>query len=268
MKTIRPVFKCHGGKFYLAQWIISHFPANYAEMTYLEPYCGGANVLLNKQKSSIEVINDLDDNIVRIYQALRDEPKEFIRRLNLCKYCEKTFERAAKKAKTAEFDDYLDQAVNEFIVRRMSRGGLKKAFAWSNRLRGGQPGDVNAWETALKGLPDLAERLKEVYAFSKPAIEVMKTFNQPDAFVYCDPPYLHETRVSKTVYSSEMTTDDHIELAHMLNSWNGKAMLSGYMSPLYRRLYRDWNIEKKKISNHSSQQKSKEKKVEILWKNF
>lgn len=268
MNHIRPAVKVHGGKFYLAHWIISHFPANYAEMTYLEPYCGGANVLFNKQKSSIEVINDLDNNIVRIYQALRDEPKEFIRRLNLCKYCEKTFERAAKKAKTAEFDDYLDQAVNEFIVRRMSRGGLKKAFAWSNRLRGGQPGDVNAWETALKGLPDLAERLKEVYAFSKPAIEVLKTFNQPDAFVYCDPPYLHETRVSKTVYASEMTTDDHIELAHMLNSWNGKAMLSGYMSPLYRRLYRDWNVEKKKISNHSSQQKSKEKKVEILWKNF
>ena len=234
-------------------------------MTYLEPYCGGANVLLNKDKSSIEVINDLDSNIIQIYRALRDEPKEFLRRLNLCKYCQETFERAAKKNK---FDDYLDHAVNEFILRRMSRGGLRAAFAWSNRLRGGKPGDVNAWETSVKTLPDLAERLKETYVMCKPAIDVIQAFNQPNTLVYCDPPYLHETRVSKTVYSSEMTTDDHIELAHALNKFNGKAMISGYASPLYNRLYKDWNIEKKKVANHSSQQKSKEKKVEVIWKNY
>ena len=265
MKTIRPVFKCHGGKFYLAQWIISHFPENYAEMIYLEPFCGGANVLLNKEKSEIEIINDLDVNTIQIYQALRDEPKEFIRRLNLCKYSEETFAKALKKV---QFDDYLEIAVNEFILRRMSRGGLKKAFAWSNRLRGGQPGDVNAWETSLKSLPDLSERIKEVYIFNRPAIDIIKSFNSSNTFLYCDPPYLHETRVSKTVYSSEMNTDDHIELAHVLNSFNGKAMISGYQSPLYNRLYKGWNIEKKKIANHSSQQKAKEKKTEILWKNF
>jgi DNA adenine methylase len=122
-KSVRPVFKCHGGKFYLNAWIISNFPENYQEMTYLEPFCGGANVLLNKKKSTVEIINDLDSSVINIYQALRDEPKEFIRRLNLCKYTEETFERSLKKT---QYDDYLDQAVNEFILRRMSRGGLKK----------------------------------------------------------------------------------------------------------------------------------------------
>lgn len=265
MKKVRPIFKCHGGKFYICDWVISNFPENYAEMTYLEPFCGGANVLLNKEQSVIEIVNDLDPSVIQIYQALRDEPKEFIRRLNLCKYCEETFTRATKKT---QYDDYLDQAVNEFIIRRMSRGGLKKAFAWSNRLRGGQPGDVNAWMTAIKGLSDLSERINEVYIFNKPAIEIMKSFNSPNTLLYCDPPYLHETRVSKTVYSSEMTTDDHIELAHALNAFEGKAMISGYASPLYNRLYKEWNVEKKKIANHSSQQKVKEKKVEIIWKNY
>lgn len=265
MKTIRPVFKCHGGKFYLAKWVIDNFPENYENMTYIEPYIGGANVLINKKKSVNEIMSDLDANIIEIYHALRDEPKELIRRLNLCKYCEETFERASKKTK---FDDYLDHAVNEFIVKRMSRGGLGKAFAWSNRTRGGQPGDVNAWQTAIKGLPNLAERLKEVYIFNKPAIDVIKAFDSPNSFTYCDPPYLHETRVSKTVYASEMSTEDHIELAHTLNAFQGKAMISGYMSPLYARLYKNWNVEKKKIANHSSQKKTKDKKIEILWKNF
>ena len=261
----RALIKYHGGKHYLSPWIISLFPENYKDMTYVEPYCGGANVLLNKEKSFIEVINDIDKDVMNIYRALRDEPKEIIRRLNLCKYCEETFERATKKT---HFDDYLDNAVNEFILRRMSRGGLKKAFAWSERLRGGQPGDVNAWETAIKALPDLAERLEEIYIFNLPALNVIKSFNLENTLLYCDPPYLHETRVSKTVYSSEMSTDDHIELAHSLNKFNGKVLISGYPSPLYNRLYKGWNVEKKKIANNASQKKVKDKKVEIIFKNF
>lgn len=264
MKT-RPVFKCHGGKYYLAPWIISHFPENHESMTYVEPYCGGANVLLNKPKSAVEVMNDIDLSLINIYRALRDEPKDFIRRLNLCKYCEETFEKALNKGQQ---EDYLDSAINEFILRRMSRGGLKKAFAWSKRLRGGQPGDVNAWKTAITSLPDLSTRLHGVFIFNKDALEVIRAFNTPETLLYCDPPYLLETRVSKTVYSSELSTDDHIELAHALNNFNGKVVLSGYASPLYNRLYKGWNVDKRKVANHSSQKAKKEKKTEMLWMNF
>ena len=257
MKKAKSIFKCHGGKFYVCDWVISNFPEKYTEMTYLEPFCGGASILLNKEKSDIEIINDIDLEVIQIYQALRDEPKEFIRRLNRCKYSEETFEKTVKKEKS---EDYLENAVNEFVIGRMSKGGLKKAFSWSNRLRGGQPEEVNTWMTTIKTLPCVSERLKEVYIFNKPALEVMKAFNLPNTLVYCDPPYLHETKVSKTVYSSEMTTDDHIELSHILNSFKGKAIISGYSSPLYNRLYKGWNTEKKKVT--------KENKIEIIWKNY
>ena len=265
MKTIRPAIKCHGGKFYLAKWILSNFPENHQEMTYIESYCGGANILFNKPKSKIEVINDIDIGLIQIYRALRDEPKEFLRRLKICKYCEETFDRALKKD---EPKDYLEYAVNEFILRRMSRGGLKKAFAWSERTRGGKPGDINAWETALEGLPVLGERLQEVFIYNKPAVEVIKSFNNPNTLLYLDPPYLQETRVSKNAYTFEMTTDDHIELANVLKKFQGKVILSGYASPLYNRLYKGWTVCKRKVTNHASQQKTKKTKTEVIWKNF
>lgn len=262
MKNVRPAIKVHGGKYYLANWIESNFPTDYDKMTYVEPYCGGANVLLNKQRSKIEVINDIDLSLVDIYRALRDEPKDFIRRLNLCKYCEETFEKSLKKAATPQ-EDYLDGAITEFILRRMSRGGLKKAFAWSNRLRGGQPGDVNAWETALASLPGLSERLNGVFIFNKNAVEIIQAFNTPDTLLYCDPPYLLETKVSKKVYSSELSTNDHIDLAYLLNNFKGKVVLSGYASPLYNRLYKNWTIQKRKISKAK-----KDQKTEIIWMNY
>lgn len=265
MKTIRPAIKCHGGKFYLSKWILSHFPEGFENMTYVEPYCGGANVFFNKSKSKIEVINDIDTGVVQIYRALRDEPAEFIRRLKICKYSEETFERALKKT---QIEDYLEHAVNEFILRRMSRGGLRKAFAWSERKRGGKPGDINAWETAIKGLSSLSEKLQEVFIFNKSAVEVIKSFNASSTLLYLDPPYLQETRVSKNAYSFEMTEDEHVELANVLKRFHGKVIISGYSSPLYNKLYKGWKVCRRKVANHASQQKNKAIKTEIIWKNF
>ena len=267
-KTIRPPFKIHGGKYYLSKWIIDNFPKNYEEYNYIEPYVGAGSVFLNKIPSQGEqVINDKDPGAIAIFQALRDEPGLFIGRIKRTKYCEKTFEKALAK-EDDKFKDYMDYAVNEYIIRRMSRGGLKKNFAWSNRSRGGQPGDVNAWETMFEHLPLIAEKLKNVNIFQKDALKVIKAFNDKETLVYCDPPYVDDARVSKSAYEYEMTTDDHINLAEILKQFRGKVIISGYPSTLYNRLYENWRKVKKKIANHSSQQKKKPQKVEVCWMNY
>jgi len=267
MKKIRPPFKCHGGKYYLCKWILGHLPEDYANCTYVEPFSGAASVLVNKEKSKLEILNDLDEKTIQIFRALRDEPKEFIRRLNIIKYRKESFDRFQKKSKI-ESDDYLDQAVTEFALRRMSRGGLKKNFSWSNRQRGGQPGDVNAWQTAIELLPVIAERIRGIHIFNKPAIEIIKVFNDHDTVFYIDPPYLHSTRSSTSTYSHEMATEDHVELANLLTASKGKVIISGYSSPLYKTLYTGWKCERKKVPNHASQQKTKKIKTECIWKNF
>lgn len=264
-KKLRPPFKIHGGKYFLSQWIISQFPENYQEMVYLEPFCGAASVLLNKEPSKEEIINDLDKDIITLFKILRDQFPDFIKKLNKVKYSEKNF-LAAMEPKY--YSDEISRAIDELVVRRMSRGGLKKAFSWSNRERGGQPGEINSWETIIKALPEISERLKDVYILDKNAIELIETFNETDTLVYVDPPYLPETRESNNVYKHEMTIDDHIALSDVLNGFKGKALVSGYPSRLYNKLYKSWKCEKKKMANHSSQQKTKPIKLELLWKNY
>lgn len=265
-KAIRPMVKVHGGKWYLRHFIIENFPAGFEEKCYLEAYGGGASVLLNKPRSIEETLSDSNLGLVQIYRAFRDEPKEFHARLKRHKYTEDTFKRALKKDGHV---DYMDHAINEYILRRMSRGGLRKAFAWSERQRGGQPGDVNAWQTAITGIPRTGQRLEGVNVFHRPALEVLKAYNSVNTFTYVDPCYLQETRVSKTAYGKdEMTEDDHIELAGVLNSFQGQVLLSGYPSTLYARLFRHWNMVTKSIANHASQKKVKERKTEALWKNY
>lgn len=263
-KKLRPPIKIHGGKYYLASWVLSHFPENYDQYDFVEPYIGGGSVFLNKNRSKVEAINDIDQGIMQIYRALRDEPNTFIGRLRKFKYCEATYKRILRK----EPKDYLDEATKEFVLRRMSRGGLKNAFAWSDRERGNQPGDVNAWETILEQLPLISARLSCVYMFNEKALDVIKAFDDEKTLLYVDPPYLPETRVTTEAYEHEMDTDDHIALAEYLNRFKGKVVLSGYPSQLYRRLYKGWKCYKKKIANHASQQKVKKIKTEVIWTNY
>src|SRR3989304_7743689 len=111
MRKLRPVIKTHGGKYYLANWIIENFPEDYQQMTYCEPYLGGGSVFLNKDPSKEEIINDNDKKIASIFKALRDEPGEIVGRIKRTKYKEETFEKALKTNK-GTFEDYIEEAIN------------------------------------------------------------------------------------------------------------------------------------------------------------
>lgn len=253
----------------MCNYIIEHFPANYEEMTYCEPMCAGASVYLNKKPSKQEVINDVDSGIISVFKALRDEPKEFIDRLKRVRYTERAFKMALNKAKMP-FEDYVDHAINEYMLRRMSRGGMKKAFAWSDRQRGGQPGDVNAWETMLEELPVLAERVEKTIMLNKSAFDLFKVWDEEETFWYIDPPYVPDTRSegAKQVYDYEMTSEDHINLLHWAKQARGKIIISGYMSALYNHSLKGWRCKKKNVANHSGQGKTKERRLECIWMNY
>ena len=226
-KKLRPAIKCHGGKFYLSDWIIGNFPSNYEELHYLEPFTGAGSCFLNKKPSLSGCLNDLDVGIMAIWKALRDTPYQFLGRLHAVKYCEDIF-NCALVAESQNLEG-IELAINEFILRRMSRGGLKKAFGWSDRQRGGQPGDVNAFQTILQQLPIISRRVQGVELFNRPAVEVIQEMDSKDSLIYCDPPYVNATRRSHNTYEHDMVEDDHIELAKVLNKCKGKPK---WLSPL------------------------------------
>jgi len=267
MKNIRPAFKIHGGKYFLSPFVIENFPKNYEQYDYMEPYFGAGSVFLNKNISEgrTQIINDIHPRLISILIALRDESKEFIQRIKRITYSERVFNRELKRTK---FSDYMDEAINEFVLRRMSRDGLKKAFSWSDRKRGGKPGDVNAWETITDILPTISQKLKGVTILNKPAIKIIQAFDAPNVLCYADPPYIHSSRVSKDTYEYEMSIDDHEAMLNQLKRFNGKVIISGYHSDLYSTMLKDWRCVSKKVPNHSSQQKKKKLKTELLWMNY
>lgn len=56
----------------MADWIIRFFPKHHS---YLEPFFGSGAVLFNKPRSNIETVNDLDCNVVNLFECIRENPE-------------------------------------------------------------------------------------------------------------------------------------------------------------------------------------------------
>jgi DNA adenine methylase len=92
--------------------------------------------------------------------------------------------------------------------------------------------------------------------------------DQSNVLIYCDPPYLMDTRSSKTkIYAEEFhTREKHTELLSFLMSlaYGSKAniMISGYDHPLYNEMLSDW----RKISFQGISRGGP--RTEVIWMNY
>jgi DNA adenine methylase len=285
MSKMRGLVKYAGGKTRISPWLIENFPPDYENMIYIEPFLGGGSVLLNKKPSVLEYANDLDYALYNLWDQLQVNYITLSKRLSQEKYEVATFERAAQYVNMLPSCQIpgviygLEEAASYYIVKRMSRGGLGKDFAWSDRKRGGKPGDVNAWETALANLGKISKRVEDVRFECKDAITYISplvdklsrsVFSCYPIFIYVDCPYLHSTRKSKKLYQHEFSEQQHIELANVLNNLpkNVNIMISGYESTLYHAIYPTWKVIKKEFICDAGQTKKKTKRVEQIWINY
>jgi DNA adenine methylase len=266
---IRPAVKYHGGKYRIRQWILDQLPKH---KIYMEPFGGTASILLNKKPSPIEIYSDCEYSIYNLMKILRDSSENFIKEIQKIKYEKSQYLEMRTIYRSNEFKslDSLKQAVITYSVRRMSRGGLGGTFCWSKRMYAGGriPAEIHGWNTMLKELPKISERLKGVEIIHDDWKSVVQKYDNENAVAYLDPPYPETTRVFKTAFLKEMTIKEHTEMIKFLRKAKSKILVSSYPSKLYNDLFNGWKCLEKKAANHSSHEKIKEKKTECLWVNF
>ena len=139
------------------------------------------------------------------------------------------------------------------------------------RIRRGMNEQVSAWLTAVEGLPAVHARLKRVVILKGNAIDVIQQHDSKTTLTYCDPPYLHATRIGTSEYGEhEMTDAQHAELLNTLMDIDGKFMLSGYRSGLYDRYAAEnnWVRHDFDIANHAASGANKRRATECVWCNF
>jgi DNA adenine methylase len=265
---LRPAVKWPGGKSYLAMEIIAGMPDHAA---YVEPFAGGAVVLLNKPRAPVEVLGDLDVDLMEFYRVLRDRPGELIGAMREWARGRRTradFRAAWERSRAGGSADPVRAACDWLAVRRWSRGGYGKTFGWSDRLRGGLPEYVNSWRTLIDQIPAIASRLRGVDLVCGPALDTIRAHDAPGTLFYCDPPYVPSTRTARGVYGEyEMSVEDHAALLDTLNNCRGMVILSGYRCDLYDAKLRGWHRDDHDMANNAGQGKTKQRRIESVWRN-
>ena len=264
--TKRIAFGWYGGKYSHLDWLLPQLPPT---THYCEPFGGSAAVLINRVPVPVETYNDIHGEVVNFFRVLRDQKDALIEAIGLTPFAREEFQQAISESKQ-ELSN-LERARQFYVLARQVRTGLaQKASSgrWAHCLltsRAGMAGAVSRWLGAVEDLPFIAQRLLRVQIEHDTALNVIQRYDSPETLFYCDPPYPHDSRSDINAYAHEMTDSDHIKLAKVLHSVQGKVALSSYDSKLYRDLYSNWHciIGPTKIINSA-----KTMRTELLWVNY
>lgn len=255
----RPVMKYFGAKWSLAPWIIGHFPAH---RIYVEPFGGGASVLMRKPRAYSEVYNDLDGEIVNVFRILRSDFDALASALRATPYSRDEYDLAWTPA-----TDPVEMARRTLVRSHMGMGdattGQSKTGFRARSEHSGTSKSEN-WRTWLDALDSFHDRLMGVVIENRDAKEVMLQQDGEATLHFVDPPYVHASRSASANYRFEMTDEQHAELCAFLASLKGMVILCGYENPIYDRL--GWATVTREAYADGAMSGKKDR-VEVLWLN-
>lgn len=254
------IMKYPGSKWSIADWIISFFPPHH---TYLEPFFGSGAVLFTKPRSNIETVNDLDDNVVNLFEWIQKDPEKLAHAIYWTPYARQVYNDAFASVP----EDSLARAVNFYIRLNMGHGfrTTGERVGWKSDIQGRERSYASQDWCNLPGkIMQAAERLRGVQIEHQPAVELIKRYNSSKVLIYLDPPYLMETRCGRQQYRCDMMDrESHVELLQAAIRHKGPVLISGYESQLYDDMLNGWHRETIACRNMAC-----DKTKEVLWINF
>lgn len=249
-----------GNKSAIVHILYSLFPLNYGR--YIEPFGGSGSVLLGKPfPDKFEVYNDYNANLVNLFRCMRDRPLEFIRELGFLNLNARDDFAALKRFFRHErfTDEYLDRELEltgillpelqaaelrELYRKPKEDHDLRRGVMFLKLIRYSYSSGCRSYAcqsfniASLFGLIEqLAQRMANVVIENQDFQVLIRHYDRPDAFIYCDPPYY----TSEYVYDCGFAWEDHLRLKTTLAEAKGRWLVSYNDCPEIRELYRDYN---------------------------
>jgi len=271
-----------GGKYRMVNNILNIMPEH---KRYLEPFGGAGSILLNKP-IRYDIYNDVNQNVVTLFNVLRDKEKfeEFKRLLYLTPFSREVHKNYKKDLDNNNISSDIERAYKWYYVLRISFSGkYDGGFAINSGLT--DKWDIFSYLNGIEKLDYIVERLRHIVIENKDFRDIFDIYISQwdtESVVYCDPPYVPETR-RRGGYEYEMSLDDHIDLIELLIKYENqvKFILSGYANTLYEKLEkRGWKridfdtvcsaVGTTRISNLAGKGnvKKHQKRVESVWINY
>ena len=212
-----------GGKKALRDEILARFPRNYKR--YIEVFGGAGWVLFHKPPGNdFEVFNDFNGNLVNLYRCVREQPEALRNELRYMLNSRLDFEYMKGMLHSRAVLPDIRRAAYYYALIRYSYAAGTSTF-------GSQP---HAMWNNFPLIESAAGRLQKVVIENKDCVKLIRQYDRPESFFYCDPPYYNADQYYEAVSSDGF---DHAGLADALLGIKGKFLLSYNDCPEIRALY-------------------------------
>jgi DNA adenine methylase len=208
-----PVIPWIGGKRRLADRLIPLFPSH---QCYVEVFAGGAALyFLRPVPAPCEVLNDINGDLVRLYRVLKYHLQEFIRQFEFGITSRQIFEW--EKSTRPETLTDIQRAARFYYMQHIAFGAKVSGQTYGTVTEGSSFDITRIGEN----LTAAWRRLGGTNIENLPWRDCIERYDRPHTFFYMDPPYW-ETEG----YGVPFPFQDYVDMASMLRSMKGKAMVS------------------------------------------
>jgi DNA adenine methylase len=245
---VAPVVKWVGGKRQIINEIMKYVPESYT--TYYEPFLGGGALLFKLQPQKA-VVNDINHELINLYEVIKDNVEELIKDLKTHKNEKEYF------YKIRELDRKKDEYSKLTSVQRASRIIYLNKTCYNGLFRVNKAGEFNTPfgnykkpnivnETTLKAVSDYFNQAK--IRFCSLDFTVVLKGARKGAFVYFDPPYdpVSDTASFTGYDRSGFDRSEQIRLKETCDKLDQKGvkfLLSNSATDFIKDLYKEYRIE-------------------------
>lgn len=118
------------------------------------------------------------------------------------------------------------------------------------------------WNDLPEIIMECCIRLKNAQIECTDALTLIERYNDPNALIYCDPPYLPTLRKPR-MYANEMSVEQHLALLGTLRKSTAKIVISGYDSDLYNEKLHGWRTDEIRTTAQMGKYRT-----EKIWMNY
>lgn len=226
--------KWMGGKSNSVKTILPIIPEH---KTYVEPFLGGGWIFFNKEKSKVEILNDINGDLVNFFEVVRNKQDELEKKFDNVLISRELFLEYRKTMSDRKLSDverafrfyYVNQNAFGGLIRYNKSGGCNSPFAINPKTF------VQSGFWDLDKIKNAHERLKYTYIENDDYRKVINRNDTEDTLFFLDPPY--DCKSGK--YNGE-SSFDYKELLSICKGIKGKFILT--LNSGFEELFKDFNI--------------------------
>ena len=235
-----------GSKRSLAKLIKPYFPKH---NTYIEVFVGSGGMLLNKDISNNEVINDFNSDLTNLFEVIRNSKDEMISKMRWLIISRELFYKFNRET----IIDPIERAIATIYTYTYSFNGTG--------IIGGFGTKVNkSIDDIISNIEMVHKRLKNVVIENRSFERIFEAYkNKPETFMYLDPPYLD---TGTKAYGDKNI--DHELLIKLVQESSHKIIISH----LDNELYNNAGFFKQGIINKIDGIGKSQMNKEVIYSNF